>query len=471
MGTLRRLGAGAAAAAVAVTLVIAPGSAGAADTINTPTPTFTAAGLLTLKTTSTGGTFALDKGRDGGTPDATQAVTGVKSTCLISTNDSLVAVDGRVGTSVTSDLASFQDGSIGVAEKRTGTSCYQVNAATSTSAAETLTLRFATAALGGALGSSLVSSALLDVELKQSARVLATAYRDGVAKGGFEVRSGSTIGTYPGVSVGGNASVVFNCNSRADSGPDSGPSDNCRWPISSPSWLPAADDGVYFDTLELTALNGSFSLEGGSDGAVTNGAVLPAPPSAVPAGANVFELTGVSDGVLGCFEYTPVIPGSTTTLTPSVSVRRLGNASAGELCVPVNYTMRNGVQEARFLKSLTAQTSAQFVFTLTWTGPFGTAVPTTTALPETTANYETADARDAIPLGWCPDPVYDSGQLSGITDVLTNAAIPDQDTVLTGKQFSCVVSRSTTVVNAATDYVEVVEQVYVLGDILLQKGR
>ena len=56
------------------------------------------------------------------------------------------------------------------------------------------------------------------------------------------------------------------CNNPADSGPDSGVNNNCRWNISAPELGRPADDGVVFDRLELKAHKGSFSLMGGADG-------------------------------------------------------------------------------------------------------------------------------------------------------------------------------------------------------------
>ena len=151
-------------------------------------------------------------------------------------------------------------------EKKSGTSCYQVAAPS-----ESLELGLGQG-LRTAIGADAVAtSAYLDVELKGSARVLATALLGGVVVGTYEVQSGSSIGK-PTVAD----HTPFACTSSSDSGPDSGVNDNCRWPVSAPSWT-GADDGVFFDTLTLKALVGSFSLEGGADGAV-----LPAAPRTHP---------------------------------------------------------------------------------------------------------------------------------------------------------------------------------------------
>jgi hypothetical protein len=49
-------------------------------------------------------------------------------------------------------------------------------------------------------------------------------------------------------------SVITVCSAASDSGPDSGPNDNCTWPFT-----------ATYDTLELRAVAGAFSFEGGGD--------------------------------------------------------------------------------------------------------------------------------------------------------------------------------------------------------------
>ena len=58
-----------------------------------------------------------------------QTLVPSKSDCLLKGTENLLSVAGFVGTGTT-DLASYANGSIGVAEKKTGTSCGQVGAAT-----------------------------------------------------------------------------------------------------------------------------------------------------------------------------------------------------------------------------------------------------------------------------------------------------------------------------------------------------
>ena len=96
-------------------------------------------------------------------------------------------------------------------------------------------------------------------------RILATATLRDRPTGTWELQSGSEAALTPNSTLTPGA-VRYSCNLSPDSGADSNVSDNCRWPISTPSWT--GDDGLAFDTLKLDALAGSFSLEGGSDGIV-----------------------------------------------------------------------------------------------------------------------------------------------------------------------------------------------------------
>ncbi len=162
------------------------------------------------------------------------------------------------------------------------------------------------------------------------------------------------------------------------------------------------------------------------------------------------------------------------TTEPQVQVRRLDNASTAQACALIPYTLRNAPSSARFLKPADQQSTAQFVADFVWTVPW---TPGTTALAPTTVDFETPAAGTVLPIGWCPDPVYSGTvtiggvtvpKLVGIATPLTNAAAPDLDEA-PGKQFACVGAQSARAVDAATDTVTVVEQVYILGDIALRK--
>jgi hypothetical protein len=357
----------------------------------------------------------------------------------------LLTLRGSTGAGFDPLLASYASGSIGVKEKKTGTSCYQVSAPN-----ESLELGLG-AGLRTALGADvLASSAYLDVELKGSARILATARQGTTVVASFELQSGASVGLQQVAST-----TPFVCTGRADSGPDSGASDNCRWPISTPSWL-GADDGVYFETLTLTALVGSFSVEGGADGSIQ-----PAAPLSTPS-ASILE---VAPDTVGC-------GGSTGTslavgARPEVTIHRLDNVGPTP-CSSVPYELSTADGSARFLKPLDLQPTAQFVWDVTSLFPSTTP---TTVLPDIRIDYETPDAAGASPLvklGWCPDAnaVDDPALFPGYT-VAQVAALPDQDDFI-GTQFACVISRTAKAVSGDPDQVSVRDLVYVYGDAKMQ---
>ena len=391
-----------------------------------------------------------------GTAERTQALSGTNK-CALNTDGSILGIKGFVGTSTINKI-SFGSDSIGVAEKTSGQSCIQVGAPS-----EKIELKLNATNVKDDLGPLVASSAYLDLELKQSARILATASLTGdpTSTRYFELQSGSTVGapntTLPG---GVTPSSIATCTNSADSGPDSGVGDNCRWAISVPSWL-GADDLVYFDTLTLQAVNGSFSLEGGSDGLVPG-----APPEGLPQRASLIELNTVADGILGCGGATDLREGSGDT--PDVQVRRLENLGETDpnLCVEIPYTLRNSAKTGQFLKPLDQQVNAQFVVDFLWTIPVepdvvvnGVATPVPADLPLTSVDFEATGGRGEIPLGWCPDPIVVDGVLQGIANPST---VVDMEPALDNKQYACIGVHRPEVVG---DEVQISEQIYLIGDV------
>lgn len=354
-----------------------------------------------------------------------------------------LTVSGATRTSFTEGLASYQSGSIGVREKKSGTSCSQVNSPPS----EQLRLSLG-AGVSGVVGSAaLASSAYLDLELKQSARIVATLSLAGDTQASYELQSGSTIGLPPLTTT-----TAFPCNNPADSGPDSGVNDNCRWPISVPSWL-GPDDGVFFDAITLKAVNGAFSLEGGGDGTV-----LPQSPTSTP-NASVIE---VIEGTITCGGQTRTEAANADE--PQVTVSRLGNVGTTS-CAPVPYALSNESQGAQFLKPLDSQTSAQFVWDLLWQFP---QQPGSTSLPDLKIDYEIPAPGTTVDLGWCPDPAYGpGGQFLGYGAGLP-ASATDQEPDLDGVQYACVISRDAQSLDGDPDVVGSHDRVYVFGDAKMQ---
>ncbi|MEO7421952.1 MAG: hypothetical protein ABIU87_06105 [Ornithinibacter sp.] len=352
----------------------------------------------------------------------------------------MITIEGATRANFSDTLASYNNGSIGVKEKKSGTSCSQVN-----SANEQLRLSLGDGLQAMTSPSTRASSAYLDLELKQSARIVATLSLNGTQTGSYELQSGASVGLPTST-----GSPAFVCSAGADSGPDSGVNDNCRWPISMPSWT-GADDGVFFDAITLKALSGSFSLEGGGDGIV-----LPQSPTSTP-NASIIE---VVDGVIECGGKTRTEAANGDE--PEVTVYRLDNAD-GSPCSAVPYALSNSYAAARFLKPLGTQTSAQFIWDLTWLMP---PTPGSSDLPDVTIDYETG-VPTRVALGWCPDATYaPDGTFHGY-DANQVAALPDQDEY-PGSQFACLIARHATSTALSPDKVQVHDLVYVLGDAKMQ---
>jgi hypothetical protein len=245
------------------------------------------------------------------------------------------------------------------------------------------------------------------------------------------------------------------CNMPADSGPDSGVNDHCRWPISAPSWDTPSDDGIMFTSMTLRAVNGSFSLDGGSDGSV-----LPDAPLSTPT-ASIIELV---DGTLDCREATRTILADGDA--PKVFVSRLDNADGSD-CAVVPYSLSSEPGLARFLKPLDTQTTAQFIWDITWALPERDAsLQPTTALQDLRIDYETGEPD--VTLSWCPVSGYaEDGTFVGYTqapDGSWPAGITDQS-ALDNMQFACIISRDAQPL-AGSDPMKIRsnDRAYVLGD-------
>jgi hypothetical protein len=110
----------------------------------------------------------------------------------------------------------------------------------------------------------------LDLELKGNAWVVLELFDGDTAAGTFELLTGSSIAAYnaangtdetptagfPYTAESTTADPVAACANPSDSGPDSGPNDNCLWTI-----VPA----VGFDRVVITTEIGAVSLEGSAD--------------------------------------------------------------------------------------------------------------------------------------------------------------------------------------------------------------
>lgn len=360
---------------VGLALVLIAGSAGSAGAVEDAPPTY-APSWLALTTSASASSLTLLPA-DLEDPVPPQVLTAGKG-CELSTSPTLMGFVGAPALRRGASSAGTANGRIGVRESTTasGTSCSAVD-----SGAELLTLK-----LGPAVGGRVAASASLDLDLKGNARIQATARQGDGPATVFELRSGTAINAAQptGTPVDPTQPTrghIFNClnNGSADSGSDNTTNNNCRWEISAPSWTSLAEDGVVFDTLELRALAGSFSLMGGAEGVVP-GQLGATPPYLGPAGASYFELV---DGVLDCGEGK-----NKATLSPSGRVSkstwtRLGNLTSGGSvttgCAPYPYSATTGLDDesrpyAQFNKPLDVEPNAQ----ATWETTFlysGNAIP------------------------------------------------------------------------------------------------
>jgi len=185
-----------------------------------------------------------------------QPITVGKNSCALSSasvSGPLVQLDSGRGES-----PGYFDYSIGVKSGGSnGTPCSQ------TDDSETL-------AIETAPGQPSWTALRLDVELKSNAWVVVDLFSGATPAGSFQLVTGSSIGdynasndpdetsdmTFPYTALTTAADPVAACASPSDSGPDSGPNDNCLWSI---------DPAGSFDKMVMTTLVGSVSLEGSED--------------------------------------------------------------------------------------------------------------------------------------------------------------------------------------------------------------
>jgi hypothetical protein len=350
---------------------------------------------------STGGTNAVTFG------DLEQTL-GTKGKCELTTSGaSILDISARIETTAT---AGFLNGSLGVAEKAGGTSCYEVNSATPKSGAETLVIK-----LNPSGGVPLAAqSALLDLELKGSAEISVTAKRGGNEVDGFTLGSGDESCTSDG----------------ADSGPDAREGDNCYFEV---------DPSEPFDTLEMTAESGAFSVEGGSDWG---------DPSAH---RTIFNVGTYYDRVSSTCNTTITQTTGADTL-PQVEIYRLSDADGA--CGELPYSFAQGAGSFTFLKPGSTE-DAQFVIRVTWVKPVAD------GFKRTTVDFSNGTDPDAVAdLPWCDADVY------GANDAVVGLA-PDQDSALRGTQYACL-DTSNWKVTAKGTKLKVTEVIYLLGDVIFR---
>ncbi|MGR0319508.1 hypothetical protein [Agromyces sp. ZXT2-3] len=327
---------------------------------------------------------------------------GPPKNCLITEEGPLASLDG-------SDRGpGLKDGSLGIKTGgSTGVPCARVDST-----------EFLEVGLEGVPNAVRAS---LDLELKGAVRADIVVSLGGATVDTFQVRAGS--GIVPGEGVDGTSTVpytatataaqpVVNCRNASDSGPDSGPNDNCYVTI---------DPGAEFDAVTLRPLSGEVSLEGSWDFGND------------PAFDTIFVLTGYS-GELGC---TPE-NGTATIEEGNVygTFTRLENPSGSE-CVLKPYTLSVDV-EAETLSFVPVDVDPPQL--AAYKGTVGFA-PRLSSNPVT--NQLEYDQDDDGPLGfefmpWCEGDPFATPDSPGSIDT---GVIPAGDTW-------CIVSETTKVYSA-----------------------
>lgn len=307
-------------------------------------------------------------------------------------------------------LPGFGPTSIGVYDGAQGVGCYRVSA----DAFESLTFGLGsfTTSPTGPIGANAYDRIELDLEVKKDAKVILTTYIAGSISRVYELRSGASIvpgegldpaldGTWPEADP---ANRIVNCRARSDSGPDSGPSDNCRWIIN--------DLG---QTFKIEAVVGEFSLEGGGDWGA----------DAADAYDNnsVIYLTWVVEGVLKCGGTTPTIDvgagegGSCVVAGPPPP-------PSGGVCPSVSYVLRSFDDTQKGCEFIKAPGS-QYVASMTITFPYE---PRTEldSVPPTTVEF--SDGAGGLvtysPVPFCTGTVGGTAVNPTINEVLTGTTRP-----------------------------------------------
>lgn len=225
------------------------------------------------------------------------------------------------------------------------------------------------------------------------------------------------------------------------------------------SWkIAPTTPGVKFDTIRLKAVKGDFSLEGGADSG---------------SAPTTFNLVSEVSNLVAC-DADPLASGN-------ASVVFAGNAE-GSTCTGFGVSLTGTDQEVTFLKPLTINPDAQFIFDIDWK----LARPATPAItiPEATIDFEFKDdtrapADRSTNMPFCPDYLYTGGKLTGLIkppagestttydenlaalkslDMVTPAMAPSA----VGTQFACIGDSRTT--SLTSDNLIVTDKIYLIGD-------
>jgi hypothetical protein len=474
-------------AAAAITVTTLPQASGA-DVVIGPAGTPTSvSSTLTWTSSGTTSTIRSSTAATGATPQTISA-----KNCVATSSGSSYLVLTPTGPKVNANTPAglgFKDLSLGVrsGNDSNGTSCKQVNRATS----PVESVRIAAGADAGAstnyTRASLISSLKVDLNLSGNAVVLATMYKGGTVVGKAEMQSGFSAPQTPQDSK----AQLFICNYRSNSGPQSGYNNNCYWDIrplqvaiypasegvveSPGGWIPTAAPsgagGADYDAIVLTPIVGDFSIQGGNAW----------PASLAGSAGTIIELESFSDGQLGCYN-----PSSPTTILaarasalgdPRAVVTRLTNGpvnGAVPACVLKPYTYSDSGNTSIFRQKLTdGQSTAQFAIVLprdyTAADVAAATNPTWPPLPGVSVNWE--DGTDDVVMTYCPTGLITSQDSANyyVPTVNYSKLGPDQTAETDGIQFACIYRQSN--VQKPDGSIEAFDYLYVHGDILLKGSR
>lgn len=263
--------------------------------------------------------------------------------------------------------------------------------------------------------------ASLDLEFKGAVRVDIVVKRDGTVVNTFQIRAGG--GIVPGQGVNGSTSVPYtvtataaqpigNCRNASDSGPDSGPNDNCYVTI---------EPSSSFDSVTFQPVMGEMSLKGSWDFGND------------PAFDTIFTLAGY-DGELGCTEQD-----NTATIEQGNvfgSFTRLQNTDGSE-CVLKPYNLDVDVESEILIFAPVdnpgAPQPAAYKATVAF-APHAAANPFTSQLRYDQDNDGPLDFED---MPWCTGDPFATPDAPGSIDT---SVIPSGHTW-------CIVSESTGIVS------------------------
>jgi hypothetical protein len=402
---------------------------GAATVANATTPIEVAAGSVIISTGATD-SIVYDADNNASTANVTQAL-GTSGKCALTPLTGSLVTWGS--TSTASGAPGYGSDSIGVSSgnKTSGTACSQINQ----DAGESLTLRFTGSALAGSFGASLrATSASLDIEVKSNALVVLQgldAAGAPVTGQVYKLYTGSSTSQNPNGPLAANSTNADrNCTAQSDSGPDSGPNDNCRWDIDFTSPVSG---------IRITPQVGSTDLEGGGDFAV---------PSA---NRTTFAMVDVADGefCVGSTQ-TATFSGTGNPLIDSTSVTRLPDTNGNiEGCIP--YTLRVDGPSVSFRKPADTPL-AQFLITV----DRSISPPAANPVPALQIDWINPPEIDSI--AWCPADLYNPASNPQFDPTKATDMVPSTTTL----EFTCLYSSVQVLQDDGT--INVTDKFYLVGD-------